>query len=88
MVTHLSFSERIVIANLSFIDKIIGILHVGRSTTSGKLAYSKRENLHIAFELARRNLSERIDKQKATNSMLLPIPEFTPRQKVLVCKPH
>ena len=70
------------------IDIIFGIPHVGRSTTTEKFAHSTRENLQIAFELARRNLSERIDKQKANNSKLLPIPEFTPGQKVLVYKPH
>ena len=63
---------------------IFGILHVSRSTTTKEFAHSTRENLQIAFELARRNLSERIDKQKATNSKLPPIPEFTPGQKVLV----
>ena len=45
-------------------------------------------NLQIAFELARRKLSERIDKQKANDSKLPPIPEFTTGQKVLVYKPH
>ena len=70
------------------IDIIFGIPHVGRSTTTEEFAHSTRENLQISFELARRNLSERIDKQKANNSKLPPIPEFTPGQKVLVCKPH
>ena len=70
------------------IDIIFGIPHVGRSTTTEEYAHSTRENLQIAFELARRNLSERIDKQKADNSKLPPIPEFTPGQKVLVYKPH
>ena len=67
---------------------MFGIPHVGRSTTTEEFAHSTRENLQIAFELARRNLSERIDKQKANNSKLPPIPEFTPGQKVLVYKPH
>ena len=70
------------------IDIIFGIPHVGRSTTTEKFAHSTRENLQIAFELARRNLSERIDKQNANNSKLPPIPEFTPGQKVLLYKPH
>ena len=70
------------------IDIIFGIPHVGRSTTTEEFAHSTRENLQIAFELARRNLSERFDKQKASNSKLPPIPEFTPGQKVLVHKPH
>ena len=70
------------------IDIIFGIPHVGRSTTTEEFAHSTRVNLQIAFELARRNLSERIDKQKADNSNLPPIPEFTPGQKVLVYKSH
>ena len=40
------------------IDVIFGIPHAGRSTTMEKFAYSTRENLQIAFELACRNLSE------------------------------
>ena len=50
------------------IDTIFGIPHVSRSTTTEKLAHSTRENLQVTFELARRNLSERVDKQKANNS--------------------
>ena len=60
------------------IDIIFGIPHVGRFTTTEEFAHSRRENLQIAFELARRNLSERIDKQNANDSKLPPIPEFTP----------
>ena len=70
------------------IDIIFGIPHVGKSTTTEEFAHSTRENLQIAFELARRNLSERVDKQKANISKLYPIPESTPGQKVLVHKPH
>ena len=70
------------------IDIIFGIPHVGRSTTTEEFAHSTRENLQIAFELARRNLSERRNKQKANNYKLSPIPEFTHGQKVLVYKPH
>ena len=68
------------------IDTIFGIPYVGRSTTTEEFAHSARENLQIAFESARRNLSERINKQKANNSKLSPI--FTPGQKVLVYRPH
>ena len=70
------------------IDIIFGIPDVGRSITTEEFAHSTRENLQIAFELARRNLSELINRQKANNSKLPPIPEFTPGQKVLVYKPH
>ena len=72
------------------INTIFGISHVGRSATTEEFAHSTRKNLQIAFELARKNLFERDDKQKANNSKLAPtrIPEFTPGQKVLVYKPH
>ena len=71
------------------IDIIFGNSHVGSSITTEKFAHSTRENLQIiAFELARRNLSKRVDKQKANNSKLPPIPEFTPGQRVLIYKPH
>ena len=70
------------------IDIIFGIPYVGRSTTTEESAHSTRENLQTAFELARRNLSELVDKQNADSPKLPPIPEFTPRQKVLVYKPH
>ena len=67
------------------IDVIFGIPYVGRSTTTEELT---RENLQLAFELARRNLSERTNKQKANISKLPPMPDFTPGQKVLAYKPH
>ena len=70
------------------IDIIFGISHVGRSIMTEEFAHSTRENLQIAFELVRKNLSERVDKQNTNNSKLPPIPEFTPGQKVLVYKPH
>ena len=43
-------------------DVIFGIPHVGRSTITEEFAHSTRENLQIAFELPRKNLSERINK--------------------------
>ena len=67
---------------------IFGISHVGRSIITEEFAYSKRENMQIAFELARRNLSDRINKQKANNSKLPLTPKLTPGQKVLAYKPH
>ena len=70
------------------VDIIFGIPHVGRSTPTEEFAHFTRENLQIAFELAGRNSSERINKQKANNSKLPLIPEFTPGQKVLIYKPH
>ena len=53
------------------IDIFFGISHVGRSTTTEEFAHSTRENLQFAFELTRRNLSGRVDKQNANNSNLL-----------------
>ena len=70
------------------IDIIFGIPHVRRSTITEEFAHFRRDNLQIAFELARRNLSEPINKQKANNSKLPPIPEFISGQKVPVYKPH
>ena len=63
------------------IDIIFGIPHVGRSTTTEEFAHSPRENLQIVFELARTNLSERIDKQRANNSKLPPNTGIHPRTK-------
>ena len=37
------------------VDIIFGIPHVGRSTTTEEFGHSTRENLQIAFELARKN---------------------------------
>ena len=70
------------------IDIIFDIPHVGRSTNATEIAHSTQENLQIAFELARKNLSEQVNKQKASNSKLHFIPEFSSGQKVLVYKPH
>ena len=72
------------------IDTIFSIPHVRRSTTTEEFIHSTGQNLQIAFELARRNVSERVKKQKANNSKLPPIPEAesTPGQTVLVYKPH
>ena len=70
------------------IDIIFGITHVGRSTATEEFAYSTPENLQIVVELAHRNLSERINKQKASNSKLPSISEFTSGQEVLVYKLH
>ena len=64
------------------IDIIFGIPHVvGRSTITEKFAHSTRENLEIVLELARRNVSERNDKQKVANSKLPSILGFTPELK-------
>ena len=58
------------------LDIIFGIPHVGRPTTTEEFAHSTRENLHILFELASRNLSERINMSK-----LPPLQEFIPDKR-------
>ena len=70
------------------IDIIFDIPHVDISTTTEEFARSTRDNRQIVFELARRNLSQRVDQQEANNFKLPSIPEFTSGQKVLVYKPH
>ena len=45
------------------VDIILGIPHVGRTADTEEFAQNTRDNLQIAFELARRNLTERADKQ-------------------------
>ena len=52
------------------VDTILGIPHVGRTADTEELALNTRDNLQIAFELARRKLTERADKQAEQNSKL------------------
>ena len=47
-----------------------------------------RFNLQIAFELARRNRTERAKKKAEHNSKLKPYPVFKPGQEVLVYRPY
>ena len=70
------------------VDVILGIPHVGPTTDTEKLAQNTRDNLQIAFELARRNLTERANKQAAQNAKLPQYPVFKPGQEVLVYRPH
>lgn len=70
------------------VDVILGLPHVGPTPDTEKLAQSTRDNLQIAFELARRNLTERVSKQAAQNEKLPQYPVFKPGQQVLVYKPH
>ena len=65
------------------VDIILGIPHVGRTADTEEFAQNTRDNLQIAFELARRNLTERADKQAEQNSKLKPYPVFKPGQEVL-----
>ena len=70
------------------VDVIIGIPHVGNTQTTETYAQTTRDNLQLAFELARRNLTERAEKQSAKNKTLPQIPVFKPGQRVLVYRPY
>ena len=70
------------------IDIFFGIPHVVRSTPPEKYIHYTQEIMQISSELARRILSEPVDKQKTNHFNLPPVPEFTPGQKMLVYKPH
>ena len=66
------------------VDIILGIPHVGRTADTDELAQNTRDNLQIAFELARRNLTERADKQAEQNSKLKRYSVFKPGQEIFV----
>ena len=70
------------------VNIILGIPHVRRTSDTEELAQNTRGNLQIAFELARRNLTERADKQAERNSKLKPYPVFKPGQEILVYRPY
>ena len=70
------------------VDIILCIPHVGRTADTEELAQNTRDNLQIAFELARKNLTERADKQAQQNSKLKPYPVFKIGQEVLVNRPY
>ena len=70
------------------VDVNLGIPHEGTTADTEELAQNTRNNLQIALELARRNLTERADKQAEQNSKLKPYPVFKPGQEVLVYRPY
>ena len=70
------------------VDIIFGVPHVGRTLDTAEFSQQTRENLQLAFELARRNLRERSDAQAVANKQLPPYPVFQPGQMVLVHRPH
>lgn len=57
--------------------------------TASRLEYSRRtvDNLQLAYEVVRRNLSERASKQADSNEKLI-VPQFVPGEQVLVHSPH
>ena len=69
------------------VDLIIGVPCTSGSGT--RLDCSRRtvENLQLAYELARRNLQERADKQSESNEKLS-IPQYQPGDQVLVHRPY
>lgn len=61
---------------------IFGILHFGGHAETTAFYRSTRENLQLAFELARRNQGKKV------KSKLLPIQEYTSVQTLLSYRPH
>ena len=72
---------------LSPVDITLGVPCTSGSET--RLNYSRRtvENLQLAYEIARRNLQERADKQSESNEKLS-IPQYQPGDQVLVHRPY
>ena len=69
------------------VDIIFGVPHVGRTSDTAEFSQKTRENLQLAFELARRNLRERLDAKAVANKQSPPYPVFQPGQMVLVHRP-
>ena len=69
------------------VDIILGVPCTSGSGT--RLDCSRRtvENLQLAYEIARRNLQERADKQSESNETLS-IPQYQPGDRVLVHRPY
>lgn len=63
---------------------------MGNTQTTENHAQTTRDNLQIAFELARCNLTERAENEAAKNKKLPQIPVFKPKpgQRVLVYRPY
>ena len=69
------------------VDLILGV--PSTSAPQNQLDYSKQtvENLQLAYELARRNLKERADKQAVVNETLS-FPSFKTGEQVLIHRPY
>ena len=70
------------------VDIILGIPHVGRTADTEEFSQNTQTSLQIVSELARRNLTERADKQAEQNRKLESYPVFKPGQEVLVYRPY
>ena len=69
------------------VDVIIGVPSNDNSISRKDFSRRTVENLQLAYELARRNLKERTDKQADSNEKLS-VPQFKPGEQVLVHRPH
>ena len=69
------------------VDIILSIPHKGSTADADVFARDIRDNLQLAFELTRRNLTEHVIRQAAENVKLTPYPVFKPGQKALVYRP-
>ena len=67
---------------------ILGIPCEGGTADAEELVQQTRDNLYIAFEPARRYLTERAAKQAAGNDNLPPYSVVHPDQQVLVYRPY
>ncbi|MEM7282981.1 MAG: DDE-type integrase/transposase/recombinase [Pseudomonadota bacterium] len=70
------------------VDIILGIPDEGYAADIEEYTKQQRDNLQLAYELARRNLQERADKQKASNDKLKSFPTFEPGEEVLLYRPY
>ncbi len=70
------------------VDIIMGLPHLGYEVDTHEFSKTTQENLQLAFELARRNLNERAEKQQIANSDATKYPVFRPGQRVLLFRPH
>lgn len=69
------------------VDIIIGLSHLGHDVDT-QFRNETQTNLQLAFELARRNLAERSDKQCRLNQTLRSYPVFKFGEEILRYKPH
>ena len=60
------------------VHTFLGVPNLGRTADTEEFAQNTRDNVRIAFKLARRNLIERADKQAGNNSKLKPYLVFQP----------
>ena len=69
------------------VNIILGIPRVEITKDTAEFAQTTRDNLQIAFELARRNITDRADKQAEQNSNLKLYPVIKPPREIIVYRP-